>query len=127
MTDLLADNTEFRKDVNQLMSTDMSLIFVTMEITDVPSIKDPTYSNVPPTTIGVEVRPDEVVVTSNTEKDEKHISVPEGVVYEDQADLEGVILEITRHTSLNSMVCSNGSKDDETPDANAYTMGVMDM
>jgi len=56
VTALKAAIAELGKDVDQLKSTDMSMIFGTVEIPDIPADSD-----VPPATTGDEVRADEVV------------------------------------------------------------------
>jgi len=71
VTTMKADITELWKDVDQLKSTDMSLIFGMVEIPDGPSTNVPAYFDVPPATTGDEVRADDTAIELEDETNEK--------------------------------------------------------
>ncbi|XP_049365848.1 uncharacterized protein LOC125830719 [Solanum verrucosum] len=79
---------ELRKDVDQPKSTDMSMIFRTVEIPNMLVDKD-----VPPATIGDEVRVEEVAAAeSEAETDEEQLGVDEEAAYEGlTADEEAMV------------------------------------
>lgn len=75
MTVLRAIIVELRRDVDQLKSTDMPMIFGNVEIPNDLDTDILACSNVPPTTIEDEVRADEVAIESEAETDEDQLSV----------------------------------------------------
>ncbi|KAG5620196.1 hypothetical protein H5410_005414 [Solanum commersonii] len=117
---------ELRKDVDQLKSTDMSLIFGTIEIFDDPSIDIPTHSEEPPTTTRDDIRDDIVVVELETETDEEQFGVQEETVYKGLFDIEEAMVHSVVQTSLRdtSMVSSSGAKVDKTPSTYAQLQSV---
>ncbi|XP_049391531.1 uncharacterized protein LOC125855929 [Solanum stenotomum] len=71
VTTLKDEITELRKDMDQLKSIDMSMLFGTVEIPNVPSSDAPAYFDVPPPITGDEVRGDDAVAESKVEIDEE--------------------------------------------------------
>ncbi|KAK4733654.1 hypothetical protein R3W88_007915 [Solanum pinnatisectum] len=129
VTALKTDITELRKDVDYLKSTDMSMLFGTMEILDMPSVDIPICSDVPPATTEDETKTDDAVADSKAEMDEEQFDVREEAVYNDLIDLEGAMFETMRHASLQdtSMMGFSGAKDAEISGINAQTEGAVDM
>ncbi|KAG5620038.1 hypothetical protein H5410_005256 [Solanum commersonii] len=89
---------DMRKDVDQLKSTDMSLIFGNVEIHDYPSANILAYSELPSTTARDDIRTDVAASESEAETNE---------------DI--------------SMVGSSGAKVDETPGTDAQPDEVTEM
>ncbi|KAK4727106.1 hypothetical protein R3W88_032023 [Solanum pinnatisectum] len=75
VTTLKAAIAELRKDVHQLKSTNISLIFGTMEIPDDMSTYIPAHSDVPPATTGDEVGFDDAATDSEVETHKKQLGV----------------------------------------------------
>ncbi|XP_049364616.1 uncharacterized protein LOC125829443 [Solanum verrucosum] len=89
VTALKASMTAPRRDVDQLKSIDMSMIFGTMEISDMSV--DP---NMHLATTGDEVRVAEVIATvSDVETDEELLSVVEEASYKGLTEVEEAIID----------------------------------
>ncbi|KAK4709910.1 hypothetical protein R3W88_004423 [Solanum pinnatisectum] len=129
VTALKADIVGLRKDMDKLKSIDLSMLFSTVEILDVPSTDISVCSEMPLTTTGDETRANDVVVESEAETDEEQLDVHEETVYDDMADLEGAMVHTVVQASLRdvSMLGSSGSKDTEIPGTDAQTEGAVDM
>ncbi|KAG5580847.1 hypothetical protein H5410_051474, partial [Solanum commersonii] len=108
-----------RRDMNQLKSTNMSIIFGTMEISDVPVDPD-----MPPATTKDDVRAEEVAdPESEVETDEEMLGVAEEVSYEDLTKTEEAMVDAVVQTSLADIPLANTSGSsvvDVTPGTDAY-------
>jgi len=129
VTALKTDISELRKDVGHLKSIDFTSIFGTVEIPDGPSTYILTCSEVRPTTTGDEVRGDDTIAKSEAENDEEQLGVRDEAVYDELADLEGVMFETARQESLqdDSMVGSSRANNVETPGSDPQIDGARDM
>ncbi|XP_049410659.1 uncharacterized protein LOC125873854 [Solanum stenotomum] len=91
VTVLKAAIAVLRRDVDQMWSTDMSMIFGTVEIPDVLIELD-----MPSATIGDDVRAEEVVdLESEAETDEEMVGVAEEVSYEGLTETEEAMVDAT--------------------------------
>jgi len=119
VTTVNAAIAELRKDVDQLKSTYMSIIFVTVEIPDMPADAD-----VPLTTTGDEVRVEEVVAAeSEADTDEEQLGVDEESIFEGVIEVKEAMIDSTVQISLvdNTMVgCSIAA----TPGTDAQDQSV---
>jgi len=80
VTALKADIGGLRRDVDELQSTDMSMLFDTVKIPMVPSVEFPTSSEIPPATTIGDVALDEVYAESEAETNEKEVGVHDAAV-----------------------------------------------
>jgi len=67
--------------VDQSKSTDMSMIFGTVEIPDDQGTDIPAYYDIPSATTGYEVRVDDVATEFEAETDEEQFGVQEKTTY----------------------------------------------
>jgi len=96
VTDLMAAIVKLRKDVDQMKSTYMSMIFGTVDIPDMPADME-----VPLATIGEEVRAEGVVAAeSEVETDKEQLSVDEEATYEGLTGVEEAMVQSAVQTSL---------------------------
>nr|AAV31172.1 polyprotein protein, identical [Solanum tuberosum] len=87
LTTLKADIVGMRKDVDELKSTDLSMLFGIVEILDIPSTDVPPSSEIPPATTIGDVAMETVDAEFEIETDEEELGVREEAVYNDLADL----------------------------------------
>ncbi|XP_049364354.1 uncharacterized protein LOC125829140 [Solanum verrucosum] len=91
----------------------VEMLFGVVEILNIPSANVPTSSEIPlPTTTG-DVDRESTTIESDSETDEKELDIRDAAMYDDLADLEGIMVEIARQASLRetSMVSSSRAKD----------------
>ncbi|XP_049399749.1 uncharacterized protein LOC125863794 [Solanum stenotomum] len=89
VTALKADIVELQRDVDELKSTNLSMLFGTIEIHEVPSADFPAISEIPPATTTRDVAMDEVDVGSEAETNEEEMGIRDATTYDDLEDLEG--------------------------------------
>ncbi|XP_049391603.1 uncharacterized protein LOC125856052 [Solanum stenotomum] len=106
VTTLKAAIVELRKDVDQLKSTNMFIIFGTVEILDMPVDTD-----VPPTTTGVVPIHDMAASESKVETDEEQLGLQEETTYEGLIGVEEAMMDSALQISLvdTSMAGSGGA------------------
>ncbi|XP_049391656.1 uncharacterized protein LOC125856140 [Solanum stenotomum] len=92
VTTLKADIIGMRKDVDELKSTDLSMLFSTVEIPNIPSTDVPPSSEIPPATTTGDVAMVTVDAEFEAEIDEKEHGVREEAMYNDLADFEGAMI-----------------------------------
>ncbi|KAK4716314.1 hypothetical protein R3W88_014652 [Solanum pinnatisectum] len=129
VTALKADLVGLHKDVDELMSTDLSMLFGSVNIPDVLSSDIPACSEVPPATTGKEVRADDSVTKPEAKTNVEQLGVTDEGVYDDLPYLDGAMVPIAVQASSRdvSMVGSSGAKDVDTPGIDTQTKGVVDM
>ncbi|XP_015068713.1 uncharacterized protein LOC107013274 [Solanum pennellii] len=123
MTALKANVIGLSKDVDELKSTDLSMLFRTMEIPKMWNTDIPFYYEVSAaTTVGDDARVNEGDVESEVETYEKQLGVRDEAVFYD-------LVDTTAQASLRdiSMIGSSGVKDANMPGTDAETEGVADM
>jgi len=115
VTVLKAAIAELRRDVDQLKSTNMSMIFGTVEIPDDLDIDIPACSDVPPATTGDEVRADDAAAESEAETDDDQLGVQEETVFEGLTEVDEAMVHAVQ-TSLRDtfMAGSRAAIVDET-------------
>ncbi|XP_049357114.1 uncharacterized protein LOC125821790 [Solanum verrucosum] len=99
-----ADVAELRRDMDELKSIDLSMLFSTVEIAEVSSTYIPATFEVPLVITSDEIRVDNVYVESEVETDEEQLCVREETVYEDLEDLEGSMFDTVRQASLRELL-----------------------
>ncbi|KAK4736861.1 hypothetical protein R3W88_000558 [Solanum pinnatisectum] len=126
LTALKVDIIRLRNHMDELKSTNLSMLFGTVEIPDVPSVDVPTSSDVhPAATIG-DVDRDYATDESKADTDEEELGVRDATMYDDPEDLEGSMVQKTIEASLrdSEMVGSSRANDDVAPDTNTQDNGV---
>nr|ABI34396.1 polyprotein protein, putative [Solanum tuberosum] len=113
VTTLKADIIGMRKDVDELKSTDLSMLFSTVEIPDISSTDVPPSSEIPPATTTGDVAMVTVDAEFEAEIDEKELGVRDEAMYNDLADFEGAMIY--------------EAKDANEPGIDAPTDGITDI
>ncbi|KAK4717798.1 hypothetical protein R3W88_016136 [Solanum pinnatisectum] len=99
---LKAAIAELRKDVDHLMSTDVSMVFGTVEIPDVPEM--------PQTITGHGYRAKQIVdPESEAETDEEMLEKTEGAADEDLTEMEAIRIDAVVQASLAPVAGSSGA------------------
>ncbi|KAK4737281.1 hypothetical protein R3W88_000978 [Solanum pinnatisectum] len=129
VTTLKAHIIGMRRYVDELKSTNLSMLFGTVHLHELWSTYVPASSEIPQATMTRDVSRDEAATKSEAKTNDEALGVREAVTYDDFEDLKGAMVQTTIEESLRdtSMVGSNGAKNVIEPSTDVQTEGVIDM
>ncbi|WMV46050.1 hypothetical protein MTR67_039435 [Solanum verrucosum] len=80
-------------DVEELKSIDLSMLLDTVKMLEIPREDVPASSEIPLTTLTVDVDREDATVESEAEIDEEELGVRDAAMYDDLEDLEGSMVQ----------------------------------